>query len=214
MPISAVIFDMDGLMFNTELMHINSWIAAAETAGGKVTPEQLMPLRGMPSRKFCEKMAEMLPSGADVDKLLLIKRQFMADALRSNGVPHKEGLTVLLNELRERGILCAVATSTPRDVAEWMLKTAGVYEYFTSTVFGDEVENGKPAPDIFLEAAEKLGISPSDCMALEDAPNGAMAAIAAGMHTVIVPDLDEPPKELLGQVFAVARSLDNVIGLL
>ncbi|MDR3344253.1 MAG: HAD family phosphatase [Oscillospiraceae bacterium] len=207
----AVIFDMDGLMFDTERMHIRSWIGAAS---GQCSPEDLMPLRGLPSRIFCEQMARLLPAGADIDALLLQKRKLMRDELHKNGVPHKPGLTELLEELRRRGIPTAVATSNPRKVAEQMLETAGVRDYFAATVFGDEVENGKPAPDIFLAAAERLGVPPEDCLALEDAPNGAAAAISAGMKTVMVPDLDEPPPELAAKLFAKLQSLRDVIGLL
>ncbi|MDR1408793.1 MAG: HAD family phosphatase [Oscillospiraceae bacterium] len=211
---AAAIFDMDGLMFDTERMHIRSWIGGAAMQGGTLTANDLMPLRGLPARIFCERMVALLPPGADVDKLLLLKRELMADELRTNGVPQKPGLVALLEELRKQGIPAAVATSTPRDVAGRMLQTAGVRDYFAAIVFGDEVQNGKPAPDIFLKAAEKLGVLPQDCLALEDAPNGATAAIRAGMKTVMVPDLDEPPKEIRGQLFAVAESLADVVQLL
>ena len=138
----------------------------------------------------------------------------MAEYTDKYGIEKKAGLDTLLDYLKEKGYRTAVATATNVERAEEYLKQLGVYEKFEQIICGNMLENGKPCPDIYLYACEKLGLSPSECIALEDSPNGVKSASTAGCVTIMVPDLTQPEKEQLDVVYAVAESLDKVIDVL
>ena len=131
-----------------------------------------------------------------------------------NGVPKKPGIDELLTYLKDNGIKCAVASSTSKAVAEDLLKRADIYKYFSAGVFGNMVANGKPAPDIFIEAARRLDIPCGECMCLEDSHNGIRAGHSAGMVTVMVPDMLPPNEEILQKVYAVANDLFGIIDII
>ena len=125
-------------------------------------------------------------------------------------VPKKKGLDELLAWLKARGLPAAVASSTYRSLVERNLRTAGVEEYFRKVVTGDQVEHGKPAPDIFLLAARQLGLAPGNCLVLEDSFNGVRAGAAAGCVTVMIPDLSQPTPELLSLCSGCLEDLGQV----
>jgi len=138
-------------------------------------------------------------------------------ALLDDGVPVMPGLWSLLDRLDERGIPWAVATSTPRPVAEIVLGKLGVANRYHALACGDEVQHGKPAPDIFLLAAHRLGIPPAACLALEDTPTGCAAAAAAGMRVVAVPTELTAHEQFactyrrVGSLAEVAETLDQLL---
>ena len=135
--------------------------------------------------------------------------------LRSaKGLPKRPGLDELLEELARRDLPAVLATSTGRATALRYLELARVNRYFKGAVCGDEVEHGKPAPDIFLRAAALAGAAPGQCMVLEDSPNGLRAGAAAGCRAVMVPDLDPATPELAALAAAVVPSLREAIPLL
>ena len=124
------------------------------------------------------------------------------------------GAGELLSYLRQRGYGTAVASSSTRDRALNLLDRHGVTEYFHQFVFAGEVEQGKPAPDVFLKACEKLGRAPGDCLVLEDSGAGIQAAHAAGIPVICVPDLKTPERRFLDMTAAVCPSLWEVIPFL
>lgn len=123
----------------------------------------------------------------------------------------KPGVVGLLDHLNERGILTAICTATDYERTRDYLTRVGIFERFDKIICATMVEFGKPRPDIYLYAAEQLGLAPSDCMALEDSPNGVRAASAAGCVTIMIPDLTEPDEELDGVDFTRVSSLSDVI---
>jgi len=127
---------------------------------------------------------------------LRVKKEF-----EKNGVPHKPGLVFLLDRLSTAKIPLGVATSTRKDTALEMLERAGVLDRFTVVVGGGEVENGKPAPDIFLLAAKKLGQPPSNCVGFEDSTAGLRGLAAAGIRSIFIKDVIEPPPEVLATIW-------------
>jgi len=211
---SAIIFDMDGLMFDTESISLRSWHDVGRAFGVEITDEHIIPLCGLPTPKFLDTLAEKLPPDADMGAMHDHSRSYIHKTLERDGVPLKPGLIELLTALRERGTPTAVATSTDREAALWMLERAGVRKYFSAVICGDEIENGKPNPDIYLAAARKLGVQPHLCVALEDAPIGATAAVRAGMRVIMVPDFVQPPPELEEQLYAKVQTLHDVIQFL
>ena len=120
----------------------------------------------------------------------------------------------LLLYLKEKGYHTAVATATDYTRASQYLKEIGIFDKFESIICGNMLENGKPCPDIYLYACEKLNLPPECCMALEDSPNGIKAASSAGCVTVMVPDLTPPTEDDLSRVYQVAENLTDVIGIL
>jgi HAD superfamily hydrolase (TIGR01509 family) len=152
--------------------------------------------------------------GFPIGEARRLRIQHTEETVARNGVPIKEGLGELLDLLDRSGVMKAVATSTERTRALSLLTLAGVLNRFDAVVCGDEVERGKPHPDIFLAAAAKLGRSPIDCMVLEDSESGLTAAHRAGMRPVLVPDLKAPSQEALALAFRVFPTLTEVQGFL
>lgn len=212
--IEAVIFDMDGLMFDTEQISLFSWEQAASPYGFEITLELFKHTIGTNSVKT---KAFYQTHFGDVFPLELV----YADRLRiaeeyiiTHGVPVKKGLFELLEYLRSEGYKLAVATSTSRERALKVLSLAGVVGFFDAIVCGDEVEHSKPNPQIFLKAAEKLQVAPLNCVVLEDSEAGIQAAFDAGMIPVMIPDLKQPEERTVAMLHRQLESLNDVIELL
>ncbi len=206
----AVIFDMDGLMLDTEAPALRAWERAARGLGRDF---DLTLCRQMIGRDFGDCVALIRARhGADypVDELT---RAWAADydtIVAAEGIALKPGLVEILDLLDERGIATAVATSTRRERALAKLDRVGLTHRFAALVGGDEIAHGKPAPDIFLAAAARLGVPAGDCIVLEDSEPGIIGAAAAGMMPVMVPDLHQPSVELLLLKPLVVGSLSAV----
>ncbi|MDR3019703.1 MAG: HAD family phosphatase [Treponema sp.] len=201
MNFSAVIFDMDGTLFNTEQVTIPLWEEAGIIFGYHITREIVIRMIGISHEKTREVLLNEFGSDFPYDDVcnefrLIVKREF-----DKNGIPKKPGLDHILDCLTAAKIPMALATSTRKTTAVEMLEKAGILNRFTAVIGGDEIKNGKPAPDIFLLAAEKLGVSPSDCIGFEDSVAGLTALHAAGIRSVFIKDVIEPPQELLANVW-------------
>jgi len=128
-------------------------------------------------------------------------------------IPLLTGVQDLLEWLQASEIICAVATSTAAKTAEQKLEASGIRHFFSTVTGGDQVENSKPSPEIYLKAARSVNANPVNSLALEDSHNGVIAAVAAGMHVVQVPNLVPPSEELLKQKHRVCASLHEVLAL-
>lgn len=210
--IKAVLFDMDGLMLDTETISMQSMKKATQRLGLNVEDQWLFDIIGM-NRKGAEaymsqKLGHPLPDELD-DAFI----EIYADHLFTHGIDLKPGLTELLDYLLDNNIRRAVATSTRTEMALKKLKSSGIFDYFEYIVGGDQVNNGKPAPDIYLKAANHVGIDPEFCLALEDSDNGAKAAYAANISVIVVPDLKQPKDETRQMATKVVTSLHDVRNL-
>jgi HAD superfamily hydrolase (TIGR01509 family) len=197
----AVIFDMDGLMLDTERPVIELWKQAARSQGWEIAEETVLRTIGVNENTtrgiIRETYGEVFPYDAIRKELSRLIRALA----ESQGIPLKPGLPVMLDKLEKLGVPFGVATSTKRESALWRLERAGIRERFTTLACGDEISRGKPAPDIFLLAAERLGQPPASCVGFEDSPAGLQALAAAGIPSVFIKDLLEPPKEVLATVW-------------
>lgn len=197
----AAIFDMDGLMLDTERAAVRLWLEAARLHGWDLDEDVPLATVGLDEASTrASVMAACGPSfpyDAVRDELEAL---FTAEADRE-GIAHRPGLSVLLDRLEDLGIPMAVATSTDREGAIWKLERAGILGRFSALACGNEVAAGKPAPDIFLLAARRLGIDPARCVGFEDSPAGLRGLSAAGIKSVFVKDLVEPPEEVLRTVW-------------
>jgi HAD superfamily hydrolase (TIGR01509 family) len=211
---AAVIFDMDGLMLDTEAPAISAWNTAAEKFGYRITADVAVQTIGKdePSSRAII-MAAYGPDFPYKQIRDLFSRMIHEDG-EKNGIAHRPGLLPLLDHVARLRIPMAVATSTRREAALWKLGRAGIQDRFPLLVCGDEIAHGKPAPDIFLRAAEKLGQAPADCIGFEDSPAGLRALHAAGIRSVFVKDIVEPPPEVLATVWRRCATLADAIPLI
>ncbi len=212
--IKAVIFDMDGLMFDTEKIGIRTWRTLSAELGYPKLDGLIFKCFGTNhnfKRKF---FAEMLGEDFPYDTFCRREVEVTGETLRKEGIPHKKGLVQLLEYLKENNIRCAVATSTPYHPGIDHIKNAGVLDYFDAVITGDMTENGKPAPDIYLKACSEVGVEPAFAMGLEDSYNGVRAIYSAGMRPVMIPDMVEPDEEMKSKCYAIKESLLDVIDLI
>jgi HAD superfamily hydrolase (TIGR01509 family) len=206
--IAAVIFDMDGLMFDTERIHIDADC-------GCVIPESvIVETVGLDARSARAFLERALGPSFDYGRVRPLRLRYAAEAIERRGVPVKQGLPELLEALASLGVPRAVATSTERARAEMLLSRAHLREQFDVVVCGDDVERGKPAPDIFLLAAGRLRLDPRRCLVLEDSEMGIRAAKAAQMQAFLVPDLKAPAQAILALADGVFPNLRAVASVL
>jgi HAD superfamily hydrolase (TIGR01509 family) len=214
LKIEAVIFDMDGLMFDSEIISFACWKTAAAKYGYQVTEELFLKTLGQTLERcqaiYAEHFGEDFPFEAAKDE----RFRLGAEYIRTNTVPIKDGLLDLLAYLKGHHYKTAVATSTQRKAALPLIEKAGVTDFFDDIVCGDEISRSKPDPEIFLTAALKLGASPERCMVLEDSESGIMAASRAGMKPVLIPDLKDACDEVKQLAFQQLKSLRQVVSLL
>ncbi|HKV49392.1 MAG TPA: HAD family phosphatase [Candidatus Acidoferrales bacterium] len=214
--IRAVIFDMDGLMLDTEPLYRSAWQRAAKEFGYELSDALYARLAGRNTGDAERMLVEEFGRDFPLRQFRIACKRFDADEFSKGPIPKKTGLDKLLALLDHRHIPRAVATSTERSRALRSLSNAELLNGFTAVAAGDEVKNGKPAPDLFELAARRLGVASSNCLVLEDLEPGVRAARSAGMLVYLVPDLHAPTvkvQELASGVFdsltAVARHLER-----
>jgi HAD superfamily hydrolase (TIGR01509 family) len=211
--VHAVVFDMDGLLVDTETLFREAMMEAAG-AMGRELPEQLhRRLIGGALASERATLAEHFGPGFVLDDYY---RQVRAryDELVKAGVVLKAGVVELLDHLDAAGLPCAIATSSPHTEVDRNLRPHGLKDRFRAVIARGDYERGKPHPDPFLKAAQALDVPPVHCLALEDSHNGVRAAHAAGMMTVMVPDLLEPTAEMQTLCVRILKSLHEAPGLI
>lgn len=211
MNYKAVIFDMDGTIFDTEPISCLSWHQAEKDLGFETPHEFILTCMGLPSEEIGKKLIALHGDSFDYELFREKKIAYADIYLKEHGVPLKPGLEELLKAIKKAGMKCAVATSTSRNRAMYHIDESGFTPYFSVIICGDQIENGKPNPDIYLKAAELLGVKPEDCIAVEDSRNGIFAAHNANMFSVLIPDMVPPDAEMLNAADVVLDSLTDVI---
>ncbi len=209
----AVLFDMDGLMFDTERLSGQIFAQVSREYGMIIGPKEMALLRGRTYEAGRAAMAARFGPAVPYDEMMA---KVWTELVRQVTLqkPLKPGLLELLRHCRQRGIRCAVATSTNQAIVEKYLADMGLAEWYEAVICGDMVERSKPEPDIYLAAARALGVPPARCLVLEDSYNGMRAGAAAGCAAVMVPDLDPPTAEMRDIAYWVVDSLLDVIPLL
>jgi beta-phosphoglucomutase len=182
---AAVIFDMDGVLALTEQAHWESWRVPAEARGIHLQYATFVSCFGRINADCVAIMFGQDVSTEESNRIADEKENAFRDIVRKN-VPLAPGLLPLLEGLRARGIKLAVGSSGPAENVNLILGSGGIRQYFDAVVHGGEVKRGKPAPDVFLLAAERLGVPAARCTVVEDAPAGIRAAVAAEMMPVAV----------------------------
>jgi HAD superfamily hydrolase (TIGR01509 family) len=203
----AIIFDVDGLLLDTERIAREGWRQALKKRGYTLTDEFYLNLVGRTPEADIPILQAEFSADIPFDEVYADRRQFINDFVDQHGIEDRPGARPLLDYLKSRQVRMAVGSSAPSDYSTKKLALTGLDGYFEEMVFGDQVPNSKPAPDIFLEAARRLGERPHNCIVLEDSGAGVRAAHAAGMRVVMVPDLIQPDDELREIALAVLPDL-------
>lgn len=214
MDIKAVIFDMDGVILDTEPLLAKYWCMAARDFGFPMEYEHALTLRSMCEKYASPFLKKTFGDGFDYRAVRARRKELMNRDIEENGLRLKAGIKELLDYLDTTELKKAVATATDMERTERYLKSAGLFDRFDSICCGPMVENGKPDPDLYLFAADKIGVKPSECIAVEDSPNGIISAYGAGMNTIMVPDLSQPNGELEKLLFGKCGSLTEVIEII
>ncbi|MDR0272256.1 MAG: HAD family phosphatase [Clostridiales bacterium] len=204
-----VIFDMDGTMLDTEIIAFDATTYAGNEMGIEIKKEIVESLMGKNKAGCIEVLRTNLGDDFDIEKLFRISGAYMNNYFEKNGVPVKPGVFEILDKLEKLGIKKCVATSTTKASATRKLTSANLAHRFEVIIGGDEIENGKPAPDIFLKAAAHCNTDPEDCIVIEDTEAGVLAATSAGIRVVIVPDIAPLCDEIRAKGF-VCESLFEV----
>jgi HAD superfamily hydrolase (TIGR01509 family) len=211
----AVIFDMDGLLLDTERPAKDLWLKAARNRGWEISTEVVLRTTGIDEAGSRTIMMEEYGPDFPYREIREELRRMIHETTEREGIRWRPGLPVILDKLEGLGIPYGLATSTARKTALWKLEKAGLpAERFRVIVCGNEVERGKPAPDIFLRAAELLGLAPGDCLGFEDSPAGLRALAAAGIPSVFIKDMLEPPAEVLALVWRRCSGLAEAASLI
>lgn len=213
MGVRAVIFDMDGLMFDSERLAHEAWRDALAAHGYALDEAVYLRAVGRTVDEAKAVFVEAFGPDVPIAEIEADKARRLRELL-DPAPPLKPGLLALLDELDRLGLLTAVASATATAEVRRRLTVAGLDARFDVVVGGDEVGAGKPAPDLFLRAAERLGADPAECVVLEDSEAGVKAAAAADMTPVMVPDLVPPSPACRALAAHVVGSLEEVAGLL
>lgn len=212
--ISGIIFDMDGVLIDSERQSNEGWLWAAKQLGVKMPMWLIDSFKGAPANLCCEFFDDYYNGAIDYWEAKKLRTQHVYKIRETEGIPVKKGVKEIFEYIRDNGLKCAVATSTRRESAEKTLHTIGVWDYLDAVVYGDEVEHGKPEPDIFLRAAKAINVEPSEAIVVEDSINGIKAGFAADMRVVHIPDtiaIDEDIRKLTYMVCDDLYGLINVI---
>ena len=213
-PVRGVLFDVDGVILDTECLYSRFWMEACHFYGFPMTKAQSLQMRSLNKTAGQEKLCALFGPAADYTTIRQKRIELMDAFVEKEGVSAKPGIYTLLDALDERGIPCAITSSSPQQRLESYLTPLNLYHRFKKVISGYDVPRGKPEPDIYLRGAAELGLPPETCLALEDSPAGILSAYRAGCLPVLIPDQDTPGQDTLSLLYAKADTLTDVISLL
>lgn len=209
--VSGIIFDMDGVLIDSERQSNEGWLWAAGQLGVDMPMWLIDSFMGAQAELCCKFFDDYYKGVIDYWEAKELRTQHVYKIRETEGIPVKKGVKDIFEYIRNNGLKCAVATSTRRESAEKTLHEIEVWDYLDAVVYGDEVEHGKPEPDIFLRAAKAIGISPSEAVVVEDSINGIKAGYAAGMRVVHIPDTIAIDDDIRKLTYMVCDDLNGLI---
>ena len=212
--IEAIVFDMDGLLFDSERIVQRSWEEAGNQLGLEHMGETIYHTLGMNLAGRNHYFRNTIAKDFPCEEFAKQARIWFYKIVNEEGLPMKNGARKLLEYGKVNGYRMAIATTSRKEYALKNLKAAKIYDFFDAGVFGDMVQHAKPDPEIYLKACDSIGAYPANCIALEDAPAGIRAAYAAGMKPIMIPDLVAPTPEIEALLYGTCDTLLGVIGIL
>ena len=213
-PIRGILFDMDGLVLDSEALYTRFWREAANALGFPMTVEQSLGMRSLGKKLGQPYLESLFGPGIDYMSLRAKRIELMDAYVEEHGIAPKPGIYELLDFMDANSIPGAITSSSPMEFIERHLSNANLLHRFQKLCSGHAIPNGKPAPDIYLLGAKELGLKPEECLALEDSPTGILSAYRAGCLPVMIPDLDQPNAETQTLLYAKADSLKDIVDIL
>ena len=208
--IKAVIFDMDGLMIDSERVTFECYQEILKGMNLTMDEEFYKTLLGKPLKGIYQRFYDVYGNDFPIEDVIKDVHALMAKRFETEGVPIKTGLKSLLEYLKENNYKTIVATSSNRDRVDTILSQAQITDYFDDSICGDEVTKGKPNPEVFLKSCQKLGVNVDEAIVLEDSEDGIQASYDAGIKVICIPDMKYPEKQYEEKTFKILKDLNDV----
>lgn len=208
--IKAIIFDMDGLMIDSERVTFEGYQEMLKKMNLTMTEDFYITLLGKPIKGIYQRFYDVYGKDFPIETVIKDVHEYMAVRFKKEGVPLKKGLVPLLKYLKANNYKTIVATSSNRDRVDNILKSADIEKYFDDSICGDEVSKGKPNPEVFLKSCQKLGVQNDEAIVLEDSEAGIQASAAADIKVICIPDMKYPEPEFAQKTYKICQDLDEV----
>lgn len=209
--IKAIIFDMDGLMIDSERVTFECYQEILKGMNLTMDEEFYKTLLGKPLKGIYQRFYDVYGNDFPIEDVIKDVHSLMAKRFETEGVPIKTGLKSLLEYLKENNYKTIVATSSNRDRVDTILFQAQIIDYFDDSICGDEVTKGKPNPEVFLKSCQKLGVNVDEAIVIEDSEAGIQASYDAGIKVICIPDMKYPEKQYEEKTFKILKDLNGVI---
>ena len=212
--IKAIIFDMDGLMIDSERVTFECYQERLKDMNLTMDEEFYKTLLGKPIKGIYQRFYDVYGNDFPIENVIQDVHQLMAERFETEGVPVKKGLVELLHYLKDNNYKTIVATSSNRDRVDKILAQAKITEFFDDSICGDEVTKGKPNPEVFLKSCQKLGVNVDEAIVLEDSETGIQASYDANIKVICIPDMKYPEKQYEEKTFKILKDLTEVTAYL
>ena len=208
--IKAIIFDMDGLMIDSERVTFECYQEILKGMNLTMDEEFYKTLLGKPLKGIYQRFYDVYGNDFPIEDVIKDVHALMAKRFETEGVPIKTGLKSLLEYLKENNYKTIVATSSNRDRVDTILSQAQITDYFDDSICGVEVTKGKPNPEVFLKSCQKLDVNVDEAIVLEDSEAGIQASYDAGIKVICIPDMKYPEKQYEEKTFKILKDLNGV----